>query len=74
MLLKLGAFTLIIRGTFRHFKPMVPCHTHGVQGRGTEHNMCVWYILPKFPRFVGVIGSNIFVEQVNFAVYLEVTL
>jgi len=46
------------------------------QGLGTKHtyHMCVWYILPKFPRFVSVTGSNIFVQQVNFAVYLEVTL
>jgi hypothetical protein len=37
MLLKLGASTLIIRGTFTHFKPMVQCRTHAVQGCGTKH-------------------------------------
>ncbi len=76
MLLKLGASTLILRGTFTHFKPMVPCRTRAVQGRGTKHtyHVCVLYIIPKFPRFVSVIGFNFFVQQVNFAVYLEVTL
>jgi hypothetical protein len=41
--LKLGASTLIIRGTFTHFKSMVLCHTHAVQGCATKHtyHMCV---------------------------------
>ncbi len=29
--------------------------------------VCVGGILPKFPRFVSVFGSNIFVQQLNFA-------
>ncbi len=76
MLLKLGASTLIIRGTFTHFKPMFPCRNHAVQGGWTKHtyHMCVLYILPKFPRFVSVSRSNILVQHVNFVVYLEVTL
>ncbi len=72
-LLKVGASTLIIRGTFTHFKPMFPCRTHAVQGVWTKHtyHMCVWYIFPKFPRSVSVSGCNIFVQVVTFVVYLE---
>jgi hypothetical protein len=35
--------------------------THVVQGRGTKDSIC-----PKFPRFVSVVGSNIFLQQLNF--------
>ncbi len=34
---------------------------HAVQGRRTKDS-----IFPKFPRFVSVVGSNIFVQQLNF--------
>jgi hypothetical protein len=44
MLLKSGTSTLIIWGTFTHFKPMVPCPcpTHTVQGCGTRDTRVEW--------------------------------
>ncbi len=51
-----------IGGRFTHFKPMVPWPTHACSTRAQNQGQ----YLPKFPRFVSVVGSNIFVQQLNF--------
>jgi hypothetical protein len=77
MILKLGAIyphnSRYIH-TFQTHGPMPHPRSPRAWDQAYISYLCVWYILPKFPRFVSVSGSNIFVQHVDFAAYLEVIL
>ncbi len=60
--------------TFQTHGPMPHPRSPRAWDQAYTSYVCVVYILPKFPRFVSVTGSNICVQHVNLAVYPEVTL